>query len=297
MGVKISIVMVNFNSGDVLERAIQSLIAQEYPDLQIIMIDACSTDSSAKIIEKYRHLFDPCIIEKDRGTYDGLNKGFTHARGEIFGWLCSDDELLPGALQHVAAEFERNPGADIVTGGCRRIFPDMTVLDCPPNPEPFKNIGVQNTIEQSATFWRAALHRKVAPLSVRFRLSSDWDQWNRFKKAGARIITTPQILSRYHFTETNQTSKAGRLFVTEAMVILRKYGPLGPILPRVYRFLYMHFDLHGCYDRPPTCSVVRSHFFICTLAIFRVLIGQRLLYLYNWHFAACQERGLPWWKN
>jgi glycosyltransferase involved in cell wall biosynthesis len=291
----ISIVIPNFNSGIVLERAIQSLLAQNYPDLQLILIDAVSTDPSREIIERYRHHFDTVIIEKDNGQADAINKGFSHARGEIFGWLCADDELLPGALHHIMAAFAADSSADVITGGCERVFADNTRKVIPADPNSWQIVNVQNPIEQSATFWRSSLHRKVGPLTLQYHLAFDWDLWNRFQRAGAKLITIEPTLSRYYFSDTNKTGNAGRLFATEAFSILRRYGPMMGGLAHIFRFLYFHFDLKGCYDNPPTCGLLRSHTFIWTLAALRVSIGKRLLYLYNWHFASCQERGLKWW--
>jgi glycosyltransferase involved in cell wall biosynthesis len=295
MPLSFSIVIPNFNSGPVLERAIQSLMAQNYPDLQIILMDGGSTDESRQTIEKYRNVLQTVVIEKDKGQTDALNKGFALARGDIHGWLCADDELIPGALREVARVFAENSNADVVTGACERVFADGSRLICPPDSDPWQKINVQNVIEQSATFWRASLHQRVGAVAMNFHLAFDWDLWNRFRKSGAKIVTTGQLLSRYYFSATNKTGSAGRIFVDEAIIILRRYGPLGGALAYIYLFLYQQFDLHGCYDKPPTCTLVRSHFFIWTLAILRVVIGERLLYLYNWHFAACQERGLKWW--
>ena len=105
---KICVVVPNYNSGATLERTILSLLAQDYPNLQIVMMDSMSKDNSIEIIERYRQHFDPCVIEKDKGQADGLNKGFSHATGDIYAWLCSDDELTPGTLHHVAELFEKN---------------------------------------------------------------------------------------------------------------------------------------------------------------------------------------------
>jgi glycosyltransferase involved in cell wall biosynthesis len=295
MSTSISIVIPNFNSGPVLERAIQSLIAQQYPNLQIILIDAGSTDASREIIERYRHIFDTVIIEKDHGQADAINKGFSHARGEIFGWLCADDELLSGALQQIAEKFTAEPSTDVVTGGCERVFADGARTLVPANPNSWQIVNAQNPIEQSATFWRASLHRKVGPLTLQYQLAFDWDLWNRFQRAGATLATISPTISRYYFSNTNKTGNAGRLFADEAFSILRRYGPMMGLLAYIFRFLYFHFDLKGCYDKPPTCTLLRSHLFIWTLAALRLLIGKRLLYLYNWHFAAAQERGLKWW--
>lgn len=295
MSLRFSIVIPNFNSGTVLERAIQSLLAQDYPDLQLIMMDSASTDESRQIIEKYRHAFSVLVSEKDGGQADAINQGFGRADGEVFGWLCADDELIPGALHRVAEIFQHDPAADVVTGGCERVFADGSRVVVPPNPRAWEIIGVQDSIEQSATFWRAKLHRKVGDLTREFHLVFDWDLWNRFKRAGARLVTSDQLLSRYYFSATNKSGSAGRTFTKEAFAILRRYGPMGGLIAYLFRILYGHFDLHGCYDQPPTCTPARSRAFVWTLHAMRALIGQERLYQYNWHFASCQERGLKWW--
>jgi glycosyltransferase involved in cell wall biosynthesis len=293
--VKISIVIPNFNSGPQLERAIQSLLAQNYPNLQLILVDACSTDESKLTIEKYRPHFDTLIIEKDRGQADGLNKGFRKATGDIRAWLCADDELLPGCLAHIARLFTDHPDADIITGDCRRFFPDGTTCIIPAADDAWAKINIQNVIEQPCTFWRAGIHQKVGELDESYNLAFDWDLWNRMKRCGGTILATHQLLGNYYFTATNKSGNSGRGHADESFRILRTYGPLAGGLAYIFRFLYFQFDLTGCYDRPPTCTLLRSHLFIWTLALLRLLIGKRLLYLYNWHFASKQERGLQWW--
>ena len=119
-------------------------------------------------------------------------------------------------------------------------------------------IGIKNVIEQPSTFWRADLHRTVGELDIRYNLAFDWDLWNRFRRAGAAIRVTDQTLSRYYFSDTNKSGNSGRGHFTESFTIVRKYGPLG--LAHVFRFLYVQFDLHGCYDNPPTCGLLRVAF-------------------------------------
>ncbi|HZZ42172.1 MAG TPA: glycosyltransferase family 2 protein [Tepidisphaeraceae bacterium] len=292
---RISIVVPNYNGGATLERTVRSLLAQEYPDLQIILMDSASKDNSIEIIERYRHNFDPCIVEKDKGQADGLNRGFRQARGEIRAWLCSDDELTPGTLHHVAEVFENNPQANLLIGHCERVFSDGKSYVVTPNEKSWENINVQNGLDQPSLFWRAELQQKAGELDPTYNLAFDWDLWNRFKKSGARPVFTDRVLSRYYFSETNKSGNSGSQHAREAFRILRKYGPIGGMLGYIFRFLYRHFDLKGCYDKPPTCTLWRSHVFMWVLAALMPLIGRRRLYQYNWHFASCQERGLKWW--
>jgi glycosyltransferase involved in cell wall biosynthesis len=291
-----SIVLPNFNSGAVLERCIQSLLAQDYEGLQLIMADGGSTDESREIIERHRDRFDVVISEPDDGQADGINKGFAHATGDIVGWLCADDELLPGALKHVAETFETQPDADVVNGACERHYPDGSTVIYTPVADPWSVITIKDVIEQPSTFWRRALHERLAPLKTDYYMAFDWDLWIRMRNSGAKVVTTDRVLSRYYFTWDNKCGRAGNRFADEGFRIIRQYGPLGGRLANVYRFLYYHFDLKGCFDRPVTCSRFRWLVYWGARAVLRLFVGRRLLNMYNWHFAACQERGLKWWE-
>jgi len=290
---RFSIVVPNYNSGEVLERAIRSLLAQGYPELELIAADADSNDSSRQILERHRGAFTTLISERDNGQADGLNKGFAHAHGDVHAWLCADDELLPGALEHVAGLFAAHPEADVVIGNCERVFADGSTAITPARSDTWSIIGIQNVIDQPSTFWRAGLHRRIGSIDSSYQLAFDWDFWCRMRDAGARLVTTDRVLSRYHFSETNKSGNAGRQHVRESFRVVRRYGPAG--LAWIFRFLYHAFDLKGCYDQPPTCSAIRSSAFVASLAALRALIGRERLFLYNWHFASCQERGLRWW--
>ena len=106
---KISIITVTYNSAETLEDSINSLNSQDYSDIEYIIIDGASTDSTLRIIEKYKHRVSTLISEKDNGIYDALNKGIALATGDIVGFLHSDDLFADdGVLSQIAAEFSKN---------------------------------------------------------------------------------------------------------------------------------------------------------------------------------------------
>ena len=114
--VKFSIVTISFNQARYLEEAMSSVLTQDYPDVEYIVVDPGSKDGSRELIERYAPRLSKVVLEPDRGAPDGLNKGFRYARGDIFGFLNSDDVLLPGALRAVSQAFEGRPDCDIVMG-------------------------------------------------------------------------------------------------------------------------------------------------------------------------------------
>jgi glycosyltransferase involved in cell wall biosynthesis len=113
---KISIVTLSFNQQRYLKEAIDSVLQQQYPELEYIVVDPGSGDGSRELIESYGERIAARIFEPDRGAADGLNKGFARATGDIFAFLNADDLLLPDALQLVAQKFAERPDIDIVMG-------------------------------------------------------------------------------------------------------------------------------------------------------------------------------------
>lgn len=97
---KISIITPSYNQGQFIEDAIKSVLSQNYPDFEHIIIDGCSTDGTVEVLKKHSHL--KWISEPDEGQSDALNKGFKMASGEIIGWLNGDDIYLPKTLQKVS---------------------------------------------------------------------------------------------------------------------------------------------------------------------------------------------------
>ncbi|HET7117475.1 MAG TPA: glycosyltransferase family 2 protein [Hanamia sp.] len=113
---KISIITPSFNQGIYLEQTILSVLNQNYPNLEYIIIDGGSTDHSVEIIKKYEQRLTFWVSENDRGQAHAINKGLKHCTGTIFNWINSDDYLSEGALSKVAEAFKRTADTDIVAG-------------------------------------------------------------------------------------------------------------------------------------------------------------------------------------
>lgn len=111
---KISIVTPSYNQGQFIELAINSVLEQNYPNFEHIILDNCSTDHTITILEKYPHLI--WKSQRDRGQSDALNQGFSMATGDIIGWLNADDHYLPGCFDEVVQSFTNHPETDIAYG-------------------------------------------------------------------------------------------------------------------------------------------------------------------------------------
>ena len=115
---KISIVIPSYNQGQFLEETILSVVDQQYPDLELFVVDGGSNDTSVDVIKKYEQHLTWWVSEKDKGQSDAINKGFARATGEIVSWLCSDDLYTPGTLHKVAGYFsQQDSSVGLIYGG------------------------------------------------------------------------------------------------------------------------------------------------------------------------------------
>jgi glycosyltransferase involved in cell wall biosynthesis len=112
----VSVVVPSYQQGRFLEQALVSVLEQEYEPLEVIVVDGGSTDQSVTVIGRYEDELEWWTSEPDRGQAHALNKGFARARGDVLGWLASDDALEPGAIARVVDELERQPDALLVYG-------------------------------------------------------------------------------------------------------------------------------------------------------------------------------------
>lgn len=161
---KISIVMPTFNHRAFIERSILSVLNQDYPNLEFIIVDGGSKDGTVEIIKKYASHLAYWVSEPDGGQSDALNKGFRHATGEIFGWLNSDDLYLPGAFAQAARAFAENPLKRIVHGDWLAIDAEDDIIaheysfDFSLNQ--FKYEGFH--INAQAMFWKRDVHSRFS---------------------------------------------------------------------------------------------------------------------------------------
>jgi len=209
---KFSIVTISYNQREFLERTIKSVIEQRGVELEYIIVDPGSTDGSRELIEAYRSSFAHVVFEKDAGPADGLNKGFTLATGDVYGFLNSDDTLEPGALAAAAAWFEQHPEFDVVSGHAwitdkddvrlRRAWSDAFA----PVPTAY---GTAILIQPS-TFIRRAAYIASGGFNVENRSNWDADLMVDLHLSGARFGLIEEFLSCYRLHETTITN-SGRL--------------------------------------------------------------------------------------
>jgi glycosyltransferase involved in cell wall biosynthesis len=196
---KFSVVTISFNQKQYLEEALRSVLAQDFPAIEYIVVDPGSSDGSRELIEGFRSQLARVVFEPDQGAADGLNKGFEHASGDIFAFLNSDDVLLPGALRIVAQAFAQNPDCDIVMGNgftidaqgkrIRRIRAAGFTLD--------RYFYGGATWLQQATFFRRSAFEAVGGFNVNNRSCWDGELLVDMVRRGARVKYVNQDLALF----------------------------------------------------------------------------------------------------
>src|SRR5688572_18572790 len=196
---RITIVTPSFNRACFLEETIRSVIEQNYPNLEYIVIDGGSTDGSTEIIRKYSSNISYWVSEKDAGPADAIRKGFSRATGSILAWLNSDDLYQPGALAAMADAFGCGQTADVVYGNMYWMNKDGRVL-AEKRQAPFWKPGYQYggaDLQQPATFWKRDLYVRAGGMDASFQAAFDTDLFFRFIALGARFQYTNNFIASF----------------------------------------------------------------------------------------------------
>lgn len=177
----VSIITPSYNQAEFLERTIRSVLAQDYPNIEYILIDGNSTDGTYDVIQRYKSQISKWVSEPDKGQTDAINKGFGIANGEILAWLNSDDTLEPGAVSSAVSWLNEHPEVGLVYGDCHFIDANDAVI----GKFNAKQTNLKKLcqgfvhIPQQASFFRAALWKEVGPLDDSFFFAMDYDLWTR----------------------------------------------------------------------------------------------------------------------
>jgi glycosyltransferase involved in cell wall biosynthesis len=209
---KISIITPSFNQSRYLEDTIKSILNQNYPNLEYIIIDGGSSDGSLDIIKKYSDSISYWVSEKDRGQSDAINKGFARATGEIVAWLNSDDMYVEGALYHVAEIYKKYPNADLIIGNGYRLNDETGQLTrfCPRHVafhlQAFA-FGL-DYVQQPSSFFSNRMLKKIGLLDMDLHYSMDWDLMYRIGSAGHVVVTDKPLSYSREYADT-KTSTGG----------------------------------------------------------------------------------------
>ena len=232
---KISVVTVSYNQAAYLEETLRSVLDQNYPNLEYIVVDGGSTDGSVEIIRKYADRLAWWVSEKDGGQSEALNKGFARATGRILTWLNSDDRLAPGSLFTVGQTFLLHD-TDMMVGRCARVM-DQQALPrlihrstlplgriVPLPLHELLDLGncwlKGNFFHQPEVFFtRDLFDRAGGKVREDLYYSMDYDLWVRMAKAGARILALPEIIAIFREHDKQKTGGLNVPYLPELQAV------------------------------------------------------------------------------
>ena len=222
---KISIVTPSFNQGKYLEETILSVIEQNYPNLEYIVIDGGSSDNSLDIIKKYNDRISYWESESDNGQSDAINKGFDRASGDILSWINSDDYYNPGTLDEVSKILDRNQN-QLLFGNCKYYNEDngkSWVSNVGSKFNSFRLPFDYNYLIQPSTFWTRKLWDSTGPLNENYHYGFDWE-WILRASKDCEFIYNVNALSVYRLHSNQKTQSGGKIRSEELHEILSTHG-------------------------------------------------------------------------
>ena len=234
----ISIITICFNSAKTVEETIESVLGQEYPLLDYVIIDGGSTDGTVDIVRRYEDKLGYFCSEPDEGISDAFNKGIRNAKGDIICIINSDDILLPGALDAVAGYYEE--GVDIYRGNViiRNKETDFTGRDIPSMKFPLMPFFV--SVDHQGTFVSAAAHKRWGYYDTKFKYMMDHDFLARCYQGGAKFKYMPVDVAEFRLGGVSVASIRQKKYDLEH-IVLNNGG--GKVLAKFCYCYFYTFDL------------------------------------------------------
>lgn len=192
----VSIVTVVYNGFNTLEKTIESVLGQTYPNIEYIIIDGGSTDGTLEIIKKYEDQIAFWSSEPDKGIYDAMNKGLKKATGEWIGIINSDDWYDLNAVDNLVLKVNEHPDAHIVHGNLN-VFNQSMNVDL---QRPLSNINLLNetmAVLHPTVFVKRMVYDEQGGFNDKFKLCADWDLMRRFFLANLNFVFIDKVMANF----------------------------------------------------------------------------------------------------
>jgi glycosyltransferase involved in cell wall biosynthesis len=233
---KISVITPSYNQGQYIEETILSVLNQNYPNLEYIIMDGGSNDNTVEIIKKYADKINFWVSEKDKGQADAINKGFERATGDILCWLNSDDYYFPDTLSYVASHIDILK-KEIIFGEVDHIFEPSKKIKHSNAKNKFENYQLElyDYIIQPGSFWTKKVWEEVGQVNEKLHFVFDWDWFVRAKKANTNFKYMQRVMAMYRVHDAHKTSNGGEKRQKEIEYMLSEYS--GDKILNAFKFM------------------------------------------------------------
>lgn len=219
----VSVIIPSYNQARYLDGAIRSVLRQSYPALEVIVIDGASSDASVDVIKAHDERLAYWVSEPDLGQADAINKGLSRARGDVLGWLNSDDMLLPGAIRTIVDSL-KSGRRSIVCGLRVAVDRNGAILWRDVHPQPtVRSLRRNCYINQETVYWNREVYEAVGPLDTHYRYALDYDYWQRILDAGYRFSLIPRFVGAFRIHDESKGATQAHVREQELREIYRQY--------------------------------------------------------------------------
>ncbi len=225
----VSIVIPSLNQGAYIESTLRSVLTQDYPNLEILVMDSASTDNTAQVVSRYLQTHSDrlrFVSEPDRGQAHAINKGVAQTSGEIIGWLNSDDIYEPGSILAAVQYFQQNPEVDLVYGDANFVGVDDRVIARCAHVEPYdwnRLVHYTDFIVQPAAFFTRRAFNAVGGGDESLKYTMDYDLFlkiaSRFK-----VAYLPRLMANFKWWGQNKSATGGWKRLAEIERITAAFG-------------------------------------------------------------------------
>lgn len=222
-----AIVTPSYNTGRHVGAAVDSVLDQDYAPVDYVVMDGGSTDGTVDVLKSFGPRLT-WVSERDRGQADAINRGFARTRGDVLGWLNSDDAYAPGALRAAGEFLAAHPDVAMIYGDADFIDAAGNRIGRCAHVEPVfrrrRLIHYSDFIVQPAAFFRRSAFEAVGGLDPSLNWAMDYDLWLKFAAAGFKVAYLPRVLANYRWLGDSKSAAGGWGRLREVDAVARRHG-------------------------------------------------------------------------